>query len=175
MATKGDEGLAIKCVTDEEEAVYYRAAFESGLEGDFSVGVATVEKREVTEGADDAEEEETVAYGEEHRFAFENHTAHFFVAQGVFQGTKYQLLVNEYAQPAFTLTLIGADGAHYTVLARKILPPRQPTFFQKYGMFISMGLMMLMQFMKAKPQLEGEEGAPAAGAAAAPAAHAHNE
>ncbi|MDP2437477.1 MAG: hypothetical protein Q8P67_17165 [archaeon] len=58
------------------------------------------------------------------------------------------------------------------IVGRKIVAPPEPGFFQKYSMFIMIGFMLLMQFVKARAQTgvgpEGEAEAPAA-AGVAPA------
>jgi hypothetical protein len=105
---------------------------------------------EDTEG-ETAEETEFVPL---FKFNFLNVSAGHYVSQGTYgEHGVYQAIISTGAAPSFTMTIMSkeAGSAEYTtVLAKKILPPKQQTFFQKYGLALMMGAILLMNFSRAR-------------------------
>jgi len=135
----------------------------------------TVQEKE----GDDDEDEEDLDLQTKCKFNFINVTDGHFVSQGTWgEDGVYQAIISTGAKPSFTMTIYkivdGKTEEYTTVLAKKVLPPRQPSFMQKYGMLIMMGVMMMMNMAKT-PSMAPAGGAGAEGgdaAAAAPAADA---
>lgn len=142
-------------------------------------GEYLVEKPAAAAKKDDDDENELegeVEFEVLFKFSFVNVTAGHFVSQGAFGAHgAYQAVISAGAAPSFAMTvyeLNDADAAteYGTVLAKKVLPPRQPSFFQKYGLALMMGVMMLMNFSRARNQQpQAQQPRRGAAAAAAPA------
>ena len=91
-----------------------------------------------------------------------------YVAEGEYEGMKYTITIPRTNALMMTITTQTKD-AEGNIIIKNYIASKKPvdnrTFFQKYQMFIMMGLMMIMQTMTA-PQM----GAPQQGAqGAAPA------
>jgi len=133
------------------------------------------EKKE--EDEDNAEEEEDADLDLQSifKFNFVNVTEGHFVAQGAYgENGVYQAIISNGAKPSFTMTIYkvvdGKTTEYTTVLAKKIVPRPQPSFMQKYGMLIMMGVMMMMNMAKTPSMAAGAPGGEGGDAAAAPAA-----
>jgi len=136
------------------------------------------------EEEDEEEEEEDADLDLQSVFKFNlvNVTEGHFVSQGPWgENGMYQAIISTGAKPSFTMTIYkivdGKTSEYTTVLAKKIVPRPQPSFMQKYGMLIMMGVMMMMNMAKTPSMAggnaagEGGDAAAAGGdAAAAPAA-----
>jgi len=140
----------------------------------------TLEEAKEEDADEDAEEEEDEDLDLQSifKFNFVNVTEGHFVSQGTWgENGVYQAVISTGAKPSFTMTVYkvvdGKTSEYTTVLAKKIVPRPQPTFMQKYGMLIMMGVMMMMNMAKTPSmaggaaQGEGGDAAPAADAAAA--------
>lgn len=91
-------------------------------------------------------------------FDFQPFPANVFYSSGAYGlsgSMRYQFLITD--PKGFILNIIqqdasGAVAATHVVLGRKIVPPPEPSFFQKYSMMIMIGFMLVMQFFKARAQ-----------------------
>jgi len=130
------------------------------------------EKKEKDEKEEEEEEEEEddIDLQSIFKFNFVNITEGHFVSQGLFgESSAYQAVISNGAKPSFTMTIYkivdGKASEYTTVLAKKVLPKPQPSFMQKYGMLIMMGVMMMMNMAKT-PSMAGGAAAGGEGAAA---------
>jgi len=139
----------------------------------------TLEETKEEDNEDAEEEEEDLDLQSIFKFNFVNVTEGHFVSQGTWgENGVYQAVISTGAKPSFTMTVYkvvdGKTSEYTTVLAKKIVPRPQPSFMQKYGMLIMMGVMMMMNMAKtpsmAGGAAAGGEGDGAAPAGAAPAA-----
>jgi len=161
-----EDGNEVKTETKKPEE-------ELGEDMGLKAAEAKVEEKE-----EDEEDEEDVDLQSVFKFNFVNITEGHFVSQGTWgENGVYQAIISNGAKPSFTMTIYkvvdGKTTEYTTVLAKKILPRPEPTFMQKYGMLIMMGVMLLMNMAKT-PSMAGAaaggDGAAGGDAAAAPAA-----
>jgi len=127
--------------------------FVDAFTGEYLVEVEGKTPKKEDEEVEGAEQ---VEFATLYKFSFVNVSAGHYVSQGVY-GTHgaYQAIISTGSAPSFVFTILEADenGAateYITVLAKKILPPRQPTFFQKYGLVLMMGVMLLTNFARGR-------------------------
>ena len=176
------EYLVVK--SDEAEAPKEEKAEQKEVLGEDMGLKATEPTLEEKKEEDEENEEEDADLDLQSifKFNFVNVTEGHFVSQGVYgENSVYQAIISNGAKPSFTMTLYkvvdGKATEYTTILAKKIVPRPQPSFMQKYGMLIMMGVMMMMNMAKTPsmaggaPAGEGGDAAAAAPAAAAPASN----
>ena len=173
VAKKGDEEAAktekkVEAKKEEVAEEAKKAVEEDALNA--NEGEAVAQKAEEEEEEDEGEDvAEMVSL---FKFNFVNVTQTHYVAQGVFgENGAYQAVISASSAPSFSMTIYrlvdGKTAEYTTVLAKKYVPPKQPTFMQKYGMLFMMGAMMIMQMAKGPMGAANQAAAPAAGDAPA--------
>jgi len=174
FTVKGDEAANVE---KKPAAAEGAATEELGEDMGLKATEPTVKPtNENTEDEDeDEDEEEELDLQSIFKFNFVNVTEGHFVSQGTWgENGVYQAIISNGAKPSFTMTIYkvvdGKTTEYTTVLAKKVLPRPQPSFMQKYGMLIMMGVMLLMNMAKGPSMAGGAAaGGDAAAAGAAPA------
>jgi len=168
------EYLIVK--SDEEGAAAPEKKDEEVLGEDMGLKATEPTLKEKEGDEEDAEEEEDADLDLQSvfKFNFVNVTEGHFVSQGAWgENGMYQAIISTGAKPSFTMTIYqlvdGKTAEYTTVLAKKIVSRPQPSFMQKYGMLIMMGVMMMMNMAKTPSMAGGAAAGGEGGEAAAPA------